>query len=106
MSERRSSHRVRCSVQILYSRGSGRIAGGKALDISETGARLVLAEAASSPTELTVEFEGRLQLLARAVWAERLPNGEQLVGVCFQGVHFGQELELADYLSELVLRAA
>lgn len=105
MSERRGSLRVRCSVAIRYARG-GHVAGGKALDISESGARLVLDDAASSPRELTVEFEGRIQLLASTIWAERLPNGQRLVGVCFEGLHFGQELELADYLSELVLRAA
>lgn len=104
--ERRESTRQRCQVGIRYARGSARIFTGQAVDISETGAQLRLTDASSCPTELTLEFEGKLSVLARTVWDERLPDGERLVGVRFEGLHFGQQVALGEYLSELVLRAA
>ncbi|MBT9586661.1 PilZ domain-containing protein [bacterium] len=104
--ERREFTRLRCAVDIRYARGHQRIYSGQALDISERGARLVLDEAASSPTHLTLELEGKITLLARTVWAERMPDGSRQVGVCFEGLHFGQQVALSQYLSDLITRAA
>lgn len=104
--ERRDSTRLRCAVDIRYARGHQRIYSGQALDISESGARLVLDEAAPSPTQLTLEFEGKISLLARTVWAERMPDGSRQVGVRFEGLHFGQQMALGQYLSDLITRAA
>ena len=104
--ERRDSRRTRCTVGIRYTRGRTRVYSGQALDISETGARLILDEAASSPTEIALEFEGKVSVLARTVWAERLPDGKRMVGVQFEGLHFGQRVSLGEYLTELVSRAA
>lgn len=104
--ERRDAHRYDCAVKIRYARGGRTIYGGQALDISRTGARLVLDDAASSPGELTIEFEGKVSVLARTVWAERLPGGERMVGVVFEGLPYGQQEYLANYLWELNSRAA
>ncbi|MBN9416603.1 hypothetical protein ABS71_08415 [bacterium SCN 62-11] len=104
--DRRQTSRLKCRLPLRYSRGGSRVCGGYTIDISETGARLVLDEAASSPAQITLELEGRITVLARTVWAERLPDGKRLVGVTFEGMHFGQCLTVSSYLSELVARAA
>lgn len=104
--DRRQSYRLKCNLPLRYSRGGQRVCSGRTVDISETGACLVLDEAASSPTQITLELEGRVTLLARTVWAERLPDGKRLVGVTFEGMHFGQCLTVSNYLSELTARAA
>jgi hypothetical protein len=104
--DRRDSSRLRCLLPLRYSRGGSKICSGYALDISETGARIVLEDAASSPAQITLELEGRVTLLAHTVWAERLPDGKRLVGVRFEGMHFGQRLAVTSYLSELITRAA
>ena len=104
--DRRQSYRLKCNLPLRYSRGGQRVCSGYTVDISETGACLVLDEAASSPTQITLELEGKVTLLARTVWAERLPDGKRLVGVTFEGMHFGQCVTVSNYLSELTTRAA
>lgn len=104
--DRRLSNRHKCKLPLRYSRGGPRVCSGYTVDISETGACLVLDEASSSPTQITLELEGKVTLLARTVWAERLPDGKRLVGVSFEGMHFGQCVAVANYLSDLVSRAA
>jgi hypothetical protein len=104
--ERREAHRHDCQVPIRYVRGGQRILEGKALDISATGARLLLPEAASSPQNLTLELDGQLALLAKTVWSERLPSGSRMVGVTFQGLSYGQRAVLENYLSSLSRLAA
>ncbi|MBS2033398.1 PilZ domain-containing protein [bacterium] len=105
-SDRRQSPRLKYSLPLRYSRGGQRVYSGHALDVSATGAKLVLDEAASSPDRLVVELGFKVCLQARTVWAERLPSGQRMVGVVFEGVHSGQLQALNDYLSELSTRAA
>ncbi|MBX3167163.1 MAG: PilZ domain-containing protein [Candidatus Eremiobacteraeota bacterium] len=104
--ERRQSYRLKCNLPLRYSRGGQRVCSGYTVDISETGACLVLDEAASSPAQITLELESKVTLLARTVWAERLSDGKRLVGVTFEGMHFGQRLTVTNYLSELITRVA
>ncbi|MFN8610288.1 MAG: PilZ domain-containing protein [Vulcanimicrobiota bacterium] len=104
--DRRQSPRLNYTLPLRYSRGGQRVYTGHALDVSETGARLVLDEAASSPERLIVELGGKISLQARTVWAERMPGGQRLVGVVFEGLHLGQARALSSYLSELSSRAA
>lgn len=104
--ERRESQRYGCAVGVRYTRGGPRVHSGQALDISRTGARLVLEGSASSPRELTLEIDGHLSVLARTVWAQRLPDGRREVGVVFEGLPFGQQEYLANYLWQLQSKAA
>ena len=104
--DRREAYRVDCQIPIRYVRGGQRILSGQALDISATGARLLLPEAASSPQNLTLEIDGQMAMLAKTVWSERLPGGSRMVGVTFQGLSFGQQEILEGYLSSLSRLAA
>ena len=105
-SERRESTRHKYTLPLRYTRGSNRVFSGRTVDLSQTGACLILDGTASSPHLLTLELGGKVTLLARTIWAERLPDGQQLVGVAFEGMNSGQRLAVADYLSELISRAA
>eukprot|EP01012_Entosiphon_sulcatum_P036731 TRINITY_DN46908_c0_g1_i1.p1 TRINITY_DN46908_c0_g1~~TRINITY_DN46908_c0_g1_i1.p1 ORF type:complete len:108 (+),score=18.00 TRINITY_DN46908_c0_g1_i1:327-650(+) len=105
-SDRRRSPRHNYNLPLRYSRGGQRVYCGQTLDVSESGARLVLDDAASSPERLVVELGGRISLQARTIWAERLANGQRLVGVVFEGIDQGQQQALSNYLSELSTRAA
>jgi len=104
-SNRRGTPRLTQTLDIRYRRNGGGIQAGQAINISLTGARLRLDDFPEDP-ELTVEFEGKLAVLARAVWHEPLPDGGQLVGVVFEGIHWGQRVALDNYLYDLECQAA
>lgn len=106
MENRRRARRVAQPLPVRYVQAGGPIRGGCALDISESGARLKLPEGCETPHELTLELEGRLTVLARTVWHEWSPEGEQMVGVVFEGVHWGLSEALHDYVNELETRRA
>ncbi len=101
---RRQSPRIQREVSIRYVCSGGNIRHGKAVNISQTGARLRLQDAGVQ--SLTVEFEGRVAVLARPVWESSLSEGEHEVGVEFEGFHWSQKVVLEHYLSELESRAA
>jgi hypothetical protein len=97
-SNRRSSPRVSRMLPIRYVGQGASVQSGEAVDISASGARLLLDAPAD---ELTVEFEGQLAVLARTVWQQELPDGKQLVGVVFEGLHWGLRRALDDYVDRL-----
>lgn len=102
---RRGAPRVSCQLDVRYVRQGGHVHRGSALNISQTGARLVVDQD-SDVRELTIEFEGKLAVLARTVWEQPLPGGKQLVGVMFEGLHWGQRVALDDYVLDVETRAA
>ena len=102
---RRGAPRLARTLDVRYVHVGGCIQSARAINISQTGARLML-EGSAVGTELTVEFEGKLAVLARAVWQQMLPGGKQMVGIVFEGIHWGQRLALDDYLFDLERRAA
>ena len=106
LSNRRSSPRINRVMSVRYVRPGEHVRPAQALNISSSGARLVLPEDDSGEPELTVEFEGQVALLARRVWEEPLPGGQRLVGVRFEGFHFGQRVALDNFLDEMEFRAA
>ena len=103
-SNRRQSPRICREVNIRYICSGGQVRQGKALNISQSGARLRLPDAQVS--HLTVEFEGRVAVLARSVWEMESVDGQHEVGVEFEGFHWSQKVVLENYLSELESRAA
>ncbi len=102
---RRGAPRLSRTLDIRYVPQGGTIQAGRAINISQTGARLML-DAEADEEELTVEFEGKLSVLARTVWKQRLPGGKQVVGVVFEGSLWGQKVALDDYILDLERRAA
>lgn len=103
--DRRQSRRHDCQISVRYARSRQCVRSGIALDLSLSGARLKLPDA-STPTFLTLELGGTVEVLARAVWAERLPGGEQLVGVVFEGSQMGLHKGIRDLLWSTTGRAA
>ncbi len=103
---RRSAPRINHLMSVKYVRPGQAVRGGQALNISSTGARLVLPAEDNHDPEFTVEFEGQLALLARQVWEEPLPGGQRLVGVQFEGFHWGQRVALDNLLDQIEFRAA
>ncbi|MBX3169539.1 MAG: PilZ domain-containing protein [Candidatus Eremiobacteraeota bacterium] len=105
LSNRRGAPRLSRTLDIRYVRQGGGIQAGQAVNISQSGARLILDDAAEN-AELTVEFEGKIAVLARTVWRQPLSGGRQIVGVVFEGFHWGQKVALDNYLFQLESQAA
>lgn len=105
LSNRRGAPRLSRTLDIRYvGQGSG-VQAGQAINISQSGARLILDESVETP-ELTVEFEGKIAVLARTVWRQPLTGGRQIVGVVFEGFHWSQKVALDNYLFQLESQAA
>lgn len=96
---RRSAPRVQRTLDIRYVSPGSSVQSGAALDISRGGARLVLDS--TEAEDLTIEFQGKVALLARKVWSRPLQGGKQEVGVIFEGLHWGLRVALDNYVSEL-----
>ena len=105
LSNRRGAPRLSRNLDIRYVQPGGGVQAGQAVNISQSGARLILEEGADN-NELTVEFEGKIALLARTVWRQPLNNGRQIVGVVFEGFHWSQKVALDNYLFHLESQAA
>lgn len=105
LSNRRGAPRLSRTLDIRYARPGSGICAGQAVNISQSGARLILEDDADN-TELTVEFEGKIALLARTVWRQPLAGGRQIVGVVFEGFHWSQKVALDNYLFQLESQAA
>lgn len=103
--DQRRAPRLHRVLEIRYVQPGGIIQSGQAVNISQTGAGLVLDQNVEAD-ELTLEFEGRLALLARTVWQQPLGDGRKAVGVIFEGFHWGQKVALDNYLYELEHQAA
>ncbi len=105
LSNRRGAPRLSRTLDIRYIRPGDGVRAGQAVNISQSGARLILEDGAED-AELTIEFEGKLAMLARTVWRQPLTGGGQIVGVVFEGFHWGQKVALDNYLYQLESQAA
>lgn len=105
LSNRRGAPRLSRVLNIRYVRQGGGVQRGQAVNISQSGARLILEDAAEN-CELTVEFEGKIAVLARTVWRQPLTEGRQIVGVVFEGFHWSQKVALDNYIYHLEQQAA
>jgi len=105
LSNRRGAPRLSRTLDIRYVRQGEGVQAGQAVNISQSGARLILEDGVDNP-ELTVEFEGKIAVLARTVWRQPLTGGRQIVGVVFEGFHWSQKVALDNYLFRLENQAA
>lgn len=105
VSNRRGAPRLSRTLDIRYVRQGETVQVGQAVNISQSGARLILDDAMEDP-ELTVEFEGKIAVLARAVWRKPTTDGRQVVGVVFEGFHWSQRVAIDNYLFHLENLAA
>ena len=105
LSNRRGAPRVSRILDTRYVRQGKKAPAAQAVNISQSGARLILEDGVD-PAELTVEFEGKIAVLARTVWRQPLTEGRQIVGVVFEGFHWGQRVALDNYIFDLEKQAA
>lgn len=98
--ERRRQPRIACQRPARYARGH-QVQPAQLLDLSASGARLILEGAHSAPEHFRLELGGRVQLLAQTVWSQRDGGGRQQVGVRFPSHPWGWKAALDDYLSSL-----
>lgn len=103
LENRRRARRVNRQIDIRYVTNGDGVRSSVALNVSATGARLIL-EGADVPrdTEMTLQLADRVDVLARTVWQTPLPGGKRVVaGVTFEAVNATQKLALADLLRSL-----
>lgn len=98
--ERRRQPRISCQRLARYARGH-RVQSAQLLDLSASGARLILEGAHSAPEHFRLELDGSVQLLAQTVWSQRDGQGRQQVGVRFPSQPWGWKAALDDYLRSL-----
>lgn len=98
--ERRQQPRFSHRSQARYARGN-RIHPAQVLDISASGAQLLLEHAHSAPSDFRLELGGRVELLAHTVWSERDGEGRQRVGVRFASSSWGWDNALRGYLASI-----
>ena len=101
LDNRRRAPRVKRHVPIQFRTRGGRVGRGVTVNVSKTGARLLLYDRPDEP-ELLLKFPEGLQLHARTVWEEPW-NGRKCVvaGVNFADLDLGPVQRAGlDYLSK------
>ena len=104
---RRRAPRVNRPLNIRYRLG-GQVETSVAINISQSGARLVLRSPGGSSRPqgepgkkelVLLEIEGKVDVLARIVWADRMPGGQcSIAGVTFEPMGPAQRAALQGVL--------
>ena len=101
LDNRRCAERVAGSIAVQYCTERGEVGAAQTINLSSTGARMVVAESRLREGEFTLQL-GAVQVLARQVWETPLPRGRsRVVGVRFSSVSPSQRLALQRLLGEL-----
>lgn len=95
---RRRAPRINRQFAVQCVDDQERVERGSALNVSATGARLVLKRPCSG--EFTLQLDDQTQVLARAVWTQQL-SGYAVVGVEFDLSVADQRRSVAGFLSRL-----
>ena len=101
---RRRAHRVNRQVDVRYRVAGEPVSQSVALNLSQTGARIVLrgANANAFGPQMTLEIDRQVDLLARTVWEHAMPGGQcRIAGVVFESVGPLQKAALANLLQKL-----
>lgn len=98
---RRRARRVNRTVPIRYVGCGGGVQSSVALNVSLTGARVIL-RGRDGPQELTLKLDTGPDVLARTVWEQPVGNGHcRIAGVVFESVGPGQQAALQRFLEQL-----
>lgn len=98
---RRRARRVNKEVGVRYLFSQQEVQSSVALNLSTTGARLLLNHTHGGETELTLQLADRVDVLARTVWEVPLAGGKRIAGVTFEHVSREQQAALESLLSDL-----
>lgn len=99
---RRRAHRVNRQVDIRYRIAGESLNQSVALNLSQTGARIVLRGASGPDPSMSLEIDRQVDLQARTVWEHALPGGQcRVAGVVFESVGPLQNAALAKLLEKL-----
>lgn len=100
---RRRARRVNQMVPVRYRMSGEPVETSYALNISQTGARVVLRGATSSfRNDMTLELSNQVDVLARTVWEQPMPGGHcRIAGVTFEGMLPSQRKALQGLLNQI-----
>ena len=104
---RRRAHRVNRQLDIRYRVAGEPVNQSVALNLSQTGARIVLrgSNANTFGPQMTLEIDRQVDLLARTVWEHAMPGGQcRIAGVVFESVGPLQKAALTRLLENLEAR--
>ncbi len=101
LDNRRRADRVAGEVTAQYCTESGATGSARTINVSSTGARMVVQDERLREGEFTLQL-GSVQLLARQVWEAPLLRGKsRVVGVHFSSVSPTQRQALQRLLGDL-----
>ena len=100
---RRYAPRINRQVDVRYRMHGGGVEDSVALNISRTGARIVLRGVAKAfHNEMTLQIDRQVDVLARSVWEQPMPGGHcRIAGVTFEAVGPLQQAAIDRLLSSL-----
>jgi c-di-GMP-binding flagellar brake protein YcgR len=101
LDNRRRADRVAGEVAAQYCTESGATGSARTINLSSTGARMVVQDEGLKEGEFTLQL-GSVQVLARQVWETPLLRGRsRVVGVHFSSISPTQRLALQRLLGDL-----
>jgi c-di-GMP-binding flagellar brake protein YcgR len=86
LDNRRRATRVNRQLEVSYCVPDAAPARGLALNVSQSGARVLLRGDGSHSREMTLRFDGNVTLLARTVWERPINANCRIAGVRFEAV--------------------
>lgn len=101
LENRRRAPRVNKEVGVRYLFSQQEVQTSVALNLSATGARILLNHTPRGETELTLQLAERVDILARTVWEVPLAGGKRIAGVAFEHISREQQAALESLLSDL-----
>ena len=106
LENRRRARRVNQQIGVRYLFSGRSVRSSVALNVSATGARLLLDEAPPGETEMTLQLDQKVDVVARTVWETPLGGGKRIAGVAFEALSPLQKSALEQLLQEMVQKAA
>lgn len=106
LDNRRRARRVNQQIDVRYVFSGQSVRSSVALNVSATGARLLLNPSPAGETEMTLQLADKVDVLARTVWEIPLAGGKRIAGVAFESVSPDQKAALESLLEDMVAVAA
>lgn len=98
LDNRRRAPRVTARLPVRYVGPCATVRSTVTLNLSLTGARLILDR---DETEVTLQLNDEVDVLARKVWEAPLNGGKRIAGVVFEAMNAGQRAALQRLVERL-----